>query len=48
VISLYERDKMNLSGFLTAKYPFERAAEAYEQIRMNPQAHMKIGLTYED
>lgn len=46
VIALYAAGRVDLSGFISARFPFERAADAYELILNNPAEHMKVGLTY--
>lgn len=38
--------RIDLTGFVSARFPFERAAQAYEAIREAPSKHLKVALEY--
>jgi len=43
---LLEDGRLSLKGLLTDRVPFAHAQRAYEMIRDEPEAHLKVALTY--
>ena len=46
-LHLLESRKLDLSGFVSARFPFNDAQRAYESIRDEPGTYMKAVLTYD-
>ncbi len=38
--------RLNLTNFVSARYPFFQAQDAYEAIKLEPAKYVKIALTY--
>lgn len=38
--------RLRLDGFVTARFPFLQAQQAYESIRLQPERYLKVALTY--
>lgn len=46
VLRLMETGKLRLDGWVSARFPFEEAARAYETLHADPARHLKVVLTY--